>query len=89
MKSHSAGQNERLRKYPCQECDKTFGYTSHLRRHTKTVHEGQRFRCDYCGHTASQRVHLRIHIKNKHASRHQRQEKENELIKFEEDCLEV
>ena len=76
-------------KYPCQECDKTFGYTSHLRRHTKTVHEGQRFRCDYCGHTASQRVHLRIHIKNKHASKHQRQEKENELIKFEKDCLEV
>ena len=78
-------------KYPCLECDKIFGYTSHLRRHTKSVHEGQRFRCDYCEHTASQREHLRMHIKSKHASKHdhQRQEKENELIKFEKDCLEV
>ena len=72
-------------KYPCQECSKTFSYTSHLKRHTKSVHEGERYQCDYCEHTASQRVHLRIHIQGKHASEHdhQRQEKENEWIKFE------
>ena len=72
-------------KYPCQECSKTFSYTSHLKRHTKSVHEGERYQCDYCEHTASQRAHRRIHRQTKHPSEpdHQRQEKENESIKFE------
>ena len=78
-------------KIPCQLCSKTFGYSSHLRRHMKSVHEGRRFKCNYCDHTATQRVHLRIHIKSKHADEYdlERQEHENEFVKFEEESLET
>ena len=78
-------------KVPCQLCSKTFGYTSHLRRHMKSVHEGRRFKCNYCDHTATQRVHLRIHIKSKHANEYEyeRQENENESVKFKDESLET
>ena len=68
-------------KFSCDECSKTFNYSSHLRRHMKSVHEGLRFQCNFCDHTASQRVHLRLHIQSKHTNEHglERQENENDF----------
>jgi len=52
--------------YLCSECDKPFTSPSGLRRHIKSVHEGQKFSCEACGFKAYQKWHLSTHIQDFH-----------------------
>ncbi len=50
----------------CNECDRTFKWTSSLLLHMRTIHRGSRFECKHCGKKCAQRGNLLSHIKNKH-----------------------
>ena len=44
-----------------------FGYSSHLKTHVKTVHEGlKEHQCDFCDSAFGQSSHLKNHIKRVH-----------------------
>ena len=46
----------------CNQCGKIFSSSSHLNRHTKSVHEGNKYPCDECNFAAARADTLREHI---------------------------
>ena len=56
------------RRFQCDQCDATFSYASHVRRHIKIKHEGVRFPCPECGYECTTAQSLRTHYDRKHTS---------------------
>ena len=53
--------------YNCDSCEKSFAASANLKRHIKTVHEGQMdYKCVSCGKSFTQSGNLKNHIKTIH-----------------------
>ena len=51
----------------CDSCGKPFTKSGDLKKHIKTIHEGQRnYKCDFCGKSFTQSGRLKRHIKALH-----------------------
>ena len=51
----------------CKTCGKSFSRSGELKKHIKTIHEGQRnYKCDFCGKSFTTSGHLKRHIKTIH-----------------------
>ena len=50
----------------CEVCHKVFSDGACLRRHIRTVHEGQKYNCELCEKSFSQLPNLKIHISTVH-----------------------
>ena len=53
-------------KYSCNQCDKQYTQSSHLKRHIKDAHEGVKFSCKQCDKQYSDQSRLRYHIQSTH-----------------------
>lgn len=64
LRSHIQQVHERLRRYICPTCDKTFGKKSGLNRHIQTVHEKiKNFLCDLCERSFGEKIQMQRHRK--------------------------
>ena len=53
--------------FKCSRCDKTFTTSFNMKKHIKTIHEGQRnYKCDSCGKSYKESGSLNFHIKTIH-----------------------
>ena len=63
-------QNDSVRKdkkFKCEQCPYAAGYSSHIKRHIKVVHEKIRdYICGECDYTASKKINLMRHVKEVH-----------------------
>jgi len=57
---------EDRRNYPCGQCNYQATYTSHLKKHIKSIHEGERYPCNQCSYKATEKGNLRRHQLSKH-----------------------
>ena len=53
-------------KYKCNQCEKVFKNSKHLRRH-EAVHSGIKFSCNVCDSTFSRKDKLTAHMRKKHS----------------------
>ena len=55
--------------YKCTFCGKSFSYAHHLKRHTRTIHEGNKdynYKCESCNKTFTGAQMLKMHIHTVH-----------------------
>ena len=55
----SSHYNDKMKKFNCKACDKSFLHTGDLNRHIINVHEGIKgHKCEICGKTFGQAGHI-------------------------------
>lgn len=61
--SEETHQNKWPRNHKCDSCGKTFTEAGVIKRHIRTIHEGQKnYKCDSCGKSFTGSQCLKIHI---------------------------
>ena len=55
-----------IRKYECDQCQKTYSTNCHLNSHKKSTHEGVKYACNQCDDQFTEKCNLTAHIKSKH-----------------------
>ena len=53
--------HEGIKKYNCKVCNRSFGTSSHLKHHLKTVHE-KNFKCEFCEKCFGLKMNMIKHI---------------------------
>merc|ERR1712192_68549 len=67
-------------KFSCNQCEKTFKSSTHLRRHEMT-HSGIKFSCSHCSSTFSRKDKLNSHMRKKHSQVINETEAEDQVSK--------
>jgi len=59
--------NFQAKRYPCDQCDKTFFSKDVVKKHLKQIHSGVRDKvCDQCSYTTYTNYNLRLHVTKMH-----------------------
>ena len=66
LQKHIRTQHLGEKNYHCLQCDEAFKYSSNLVQHTRTVHEGIKYKCESCGSQYDSTSALLRHKKDKH-----------------------
>ena len=66
---HHESKKRRQKKQQCQLCNKQLADAESLKRHVRTIHEGQKpkVECEHCSKTYSNVDNLKQHINCKHS----------------------
>ena len=62
----SKNKVEGKKTFDCKQCEKTYNYSSHLKRHIRATHENNMFDCTECGKQFKTKGNLLRHEKNVH-----------------------
>eukprot|EP01083_Nonionella_stella_P178865 633239_1 len=65
--TNASSIRERIRKFSCESCDKTFTLKNNLKRHISDVHDYiRKFKCDSCDKNFSRKSTLKQHVNEVH-----------------------
>lgn len=85
LRAHIREVHERLKRYICSTCDKSFGKKSGLDRHILTVHDKiKNFSCDLCEKSFGEKIQMQRHRKIHFKEVNQKPDLIDEFMKDEE-----
>ena len=65
LDKHYHADHKGIKPYRCTMCDEKFAFSSNLRKHIKSVHEGK-YKCDRCDSTFAESRSLKVHSDRVH-----------------------
>jgi len=68
LRRHVQSKHEFIR-YPCDQCEKTFGRPAELRKHVASIHDQVKYPCDLCSYAATVPFSLKKHKETIHEGR--------------------
>ena len=67
LKKHIQSVHERISKFRCEYCSKSFSEKGNMKQHISMVHEKKKkFNCDICAKSISSKTYLRKHFEKFH-----------------------